>query len=404
MMSETWDRDNFPRLLYWADLPVSATRAGPMLMHRLLKAWPAEKLMVVTPGAKTTCDLPGVRTVEPPPASLRNLFRSRLASAWTTLLGTKTLTETLISRGAGPKWLAGQLDDFAPQAVLTAGVSAAWIGADGLARRLGVSLHVIIHDDHHYADFWCRPLKPFGEKLFGRTYRRAASRLCVSRPMEREYERRFGVAGDVLLPSRDAQAVVFDKPRSIASGVAKPAKIFYAGSITRQGFREVDAIAGVLKKHGHRLILYSGTKPSDGFTPQHMERREPVPAMELVKRLHEEADLLLLYTDFTSAMREVVKTLFPSKLVDYTAAAVPIVVAAPDYACIVDYLRSRPTAAELVTDKNPEVVASAIEHLLAQPEKRKMLAEGAVEVGMEDFDHAKVFGKFCQAVGRGVGR
>lgn len=401
MMSETWDRDNFPRLLYWADLPVSATRAGPMLMHRLLKAWPAEKLMVVTPGAKTTCDLPGVRTVEPPPASLRNLFRSRLASAWTTLLGTKTLTETLISRGAGPKWLAGQLDDFAPQAVLTAGVSAAWIGADGLARRLGVPLHVIIHDDHHYADFWCRPLKPFGEKLFGRTYRRAASRLCVSRPMEREYERRFGVAGDVLLPSRDAQAVVFDKPRSIASGVAKPAKIFYAGSITRQGFREVDAIAGVLKKHGHRLILYSGTKPSDGFTPQHMERREPVPAMELVKRLHEEADLLLLYTDFTSAMREVVKTLFPSKLVDYTAAAVPIVVAAPDYACIVDYLRSRPTAAELVTDKNPEVVASAIEHLLAQPEKRKMLAEGAVEVGMEDFDHAKVFGKFCQAVGRG---
>lgn len=390
----------FPRLLYWADVPVNATRAGAMLMHRLLKAWPADKLMVVTPGANTTCDLAGVRTAQPPPAPLRRLFGSRFASLWTTAVGSKILFETMVSRGAPPKWLAGQVENFAPQAVLTVGVSAAWIRADGLARHLGVPLHLIIHDDHHYAEFWCRPLKPFGEKLFGRTYRRAASRFCVSRPMEREYERRFGVPGDVLLPSRDAQAVVFSKPREAPSTPVHSAKIFYAGSITRQGFREVDAIAGVLKKHGHRLILYSGTKPPEGFTPQHIQRRDPVPAVELVQRLHEQADLLLLYTDFSSAMREIVKTLFPSKLVDYTAAAAPIVLAAPDYACIVDYLRSRPTAAELVTDNNPEVVASAIEQLLADPERRDLLANGAVEAGMKDFDHAKVFGQFCEAIGQ----
>ncbi|MFM6173234.1 MAG: glycosyltransferase [Sphaerospermopsis kisseleviana] len=389
---------HYPRLLYWADLPVSATRAGPMLMHRLLKAWPADKLMVVTPGAKTTCDLPGVKKVQPPPARLRRLFNSRFAGPWTTVVGARMILGAAALRGAPPRWLAADLEKFSPQAVLTVGVSATWVSADALARRLGIPLHLIIHDDHHYADFWCRPLKPFGEKLFGQTYRRAASRLCVSRPMEREYERRFGVAGDVLLPSRDAQAVVFDKPRAIASGVAKPAKIFYAGSITRQGFREVDAIAGALRKKGHRLILYSGTKPSDGFTPQHMERREPVPAAELVQRLHEEADLLLLYTDFSSAMRGIVKTLFPSKLVDYTAAAVPIMVVAPDYACIVDYLQGRPKTADLVTDNNPEFVASAIEQLLAQPEKRKMLAEGAVEVGWQDFEHAKVFGQFARAM------
>ena len=394
------DHSEFPRLLYWADLSVSATRAGPMLMHRLLKAWPADKLMVVTPGAKTTCDLPGVHMAEPPPAPLRRLFGSRFASLWTTVLGSNILLGTKLSRGAPPKWLADQVKEFAPQAVLTAGVSAAWIGADGLARHLGVPLHLIIHDDHHYADFWCRPLKPFGEKLFGRTYRRAASRFCVSQPMEREYERRFGVPGEVLLPSRDPQAVVFSKPREQASTPIQSAKIFYAGSITRQGFREVDAIAGVLKENGHQLILYSGTKPPEGFTPQHIERRDPVPAAQLVERLHEEADLLLLYTDFSSSMREIVKTLFPSKMVDYTAAAVPIVVVAPGYACIVDYLRSRPMAAELVTDNNPEVVASAIERLLAQSEKRKMLAEGAMEAGLQDFDHAKVFGQFCDALRR----
>jgi hypothetical protein len=41
----------WPRLLYWSDLPVSPTHAGAMLMHRLLKGWPAERLMVVTSGA-----------------------------------------------------------------------------------------------------------------------------------------------------------------------------------------------------------------------------------------------------------------------------------------------------------------------------------------------------------------
>lgn len=390
----------FPRLLYWADVPVSATRAGAMLMHRLLKAWPADKLMVVTPQANTTCDLPGVRTVQPPPAPLKRLFGTRFASLWTTALGTKMLVETKLGRGAAPKWLAAHVRDFAPEAVLTAGVSAAWISADGLARRLGIPLHVIIHDDHHYTNFWCRPLKPFGEKLFGRTYRRAASCFCISRLMEREYERRFGVPGDVLLPSRDAQAVVFDKPRASLEDPIRSAKIFYAGSITRQGFREVDAIAGVLKTKGHRLIFYSGTRPPEGFTLQHLEQRTPVPATELVKRLHEEADLLLLYTDFSASMREVVRTLFPSKLVDYTAAAVPIVVVAPEYASVVDYLRSRPTAAELVMDNNPEAVACAIQQLLAESEKRKMLAEGAVVAGMEDFDHAKVFGQFAGAMGR----
>ena len=369
-------------------------------MHRLLKAWPADKLTVVTPQANTTCDLPGVRTVQPPPAQLKRLFGTRFASLWTTALGMKILVETKLRRGAPPQWLARQVRDFAPEAVLTVGVSASWIRADGLSRHLGIPLHVIIHDDHHYADFWCGTLKSFGEKLFGQTYRSATSRLCVSRPMEREYERRFGVQGEVLLPSRDAQAVVFTKPSQTAAEPKRAAKIFYAGSITRQGFREVDAIAGVLKENGHQLILYSGTKPPEGFTPQHIERCDPVPAAQLVERLHEEADLLLLYTDFSSSMREIVKTLFPSKMVDYTAAAVPIVVVAPGYACIVDYLRSRPMAAELVTDNSPEVVASAIERLLADPERRKLLAQGAVDAGLQDFDHAKVFGQFCDALGR----
>lgn len=374
-------------------------------MHRLLKAWPADRLMVVTPQANTTCDLAGVRTAEPPPAPLKRLFGTRFASLWTTALGTKILVETKLRRGAPPQWLAGPVRDFAPEAVLTVGVSAAWIGADGLSRHLGIPSHVIIHDDHHYAEFWCGPLKPFGEKLFGKTYRRATSRLCISWPMEREYERRFGVPGGVLLPSRSAKGVVFSKPRASLQDPIRSGKIFYAGAVSSQSFREMDAIAGILKGKGHQLIIYSGIKPPPGFTPQYLERRPPVSAAELVEieRLHEEADMLLLYSDFSSSAREVVKTLFPSKLVDYTAAAVPIVVVAPEDTCITDYVRSRPTVAELVIGNDPAKVASAIEQLLAQPDRRKLLAEGAVAVGMEDFDHAKVFAQFCEGLGRRSG-
>lgn len=392
--------NRLPKLLYWADLPVSPSGAGAILMHRLLEAWPAEKLMVVTPDAVESCKLPDVRKVQPPPDRWRRLYTSRIALPYMTARTLELLVKLRLSRGRPPHWLRDELRQFAPQAILTAGVAGAWIRADALARRLGVPLHLIIHDDHHYAFFWIKSLRNFGERLFGRTYRRACSRLCVSEPMREEYRRRFGADGEVLLPSRGRDSVWFGEPRADVAQKKAGLTVVYAGSLYGRGFEVLEQVGAELARHGHRLVIYTPSKPSPSLAVSHLELRAPLPSQELVRRMHEEADILLLWTDFSPDNRGVVRTLFPSKMVDYTAAAVPILVVAPEDACIVQFLSCRSEAAELLTTDQPEAVCRAVEDLALKPDLRMTWARGAVATGHADFSYERAWNIFTRALSR----
>lgn len=389
-----------PRLLYWADLPVSPSGAGAILMHRLLEAWPAEKLMVVTPNAFESCTLPGVRKAQPPTDRWRRLYTSRIALPYMTARTLELLVKLRLSGGRPPHWLRDEVRQFAPQAILTAGVAGAWIRADALAQWLGVPLHVIIHDDHHYAFFWIKSLRNFGEQLFGKTYRRACSRLCVSEPMREEYRRRFGAEGEVLLPSRGRDSLWFGEPRADVAHKKTGLNVVYAGSLYGRGFEVLEQVGAELARHGHRLVVYTPSQPPPSLALSHLDLRAPLPSQELVQRMHDEADILLLWTDFSPANREVVRTLFPSKMVDYTAAAVPIVVVAPQDACIVQFLSSSPEAAELLTTDQPEAVSRAVEDLALEPDRRMALARGAVTAGHEDFSYERAWNIFTRSLAR----
>lgn len=353
--------------------------------------------MVVTPDAVKGCPLPGVRKSEPP--------RSKFARLWHTRLGKHAMSLDTLQQIAGmkgrgggaPRWLRKSIGEFQPEAVLTVGIAGAWIHAAGLARHLEIPLHMIVHDDGHYAYFWLPVLQPYGELLFGRAYRQSVSRLCISAPMEREYERRFGVKGEVLLPSRGRDSVFFREPPPRVAVPLEKAKIFYAGSIYGKGFEVLDEIAVALRIKGHRLVVYSPSTPTT-LRPQALEIREPLPSGELVRKLHEEADLLLLLTSFAPENRNGVATLFPSKIVDYTAAAVPVLVAAPEYACVVDYLRRHPQAGHLVTSDRGADVLAAVEELAADAGKRQALATGAVAAGLEDFSYENAWEQFSGAM------
>jgi glycosyltransferase involved in cell wall biosynthesis len=390
---------NLPRLLYWADLPVSPSSAGAIAMYRLLEGWPEEKLMIVTPGAVDGCPLPGVMKSQPPTAPFEFLFHSRLAREWMTFLTLQGMAKRWLAGGRAPRWMSSTVAKFAPEAILTVGIAGAWMGADALARRLEIPLHVIVHDDHHYAFFWVNALKPWGERLFGATYRRAVSRLCVSEPMEREYQKRYGVAGDVLLPARSRNSVFFREPRRGLLERLSTANVFYAGSVYGENFIKMDQIGAALAARGHILRVYTLSPPPPNFRPQYMELRPPQPSVsELVKQLHEEADVLLMLSDFSH--RDSLRTLFPSKMVDYTAAAVPILVVAPEDACIAYYLKRRPLAGQLLSDDSPEAIADAVDALAMEPQTRQRLAQGAATAGGKDFSYERAFEIFRSALSR----
>jgi len=392
--------DSLPRLLYWADLPVTPTMAGASLIHRLLEAWPAEKLMVVTPDAVKGCRLPGVRKCEPPPSKLARFWNTRF-SLHAMSFGTLLQMAAMRSRGgAPPHWLRKSVDEFRPEAVLTVGIAGAWIHAAGLARNLRIPLHMMVHDDHHYAYFWLPQLKDFGERIFGEAYRQSVSRLCVSEPMREEYTRRFGAGGEVLLPSRGRDSVTFEQPRAGLAEKSTGLNMVYAGSLSRRGFQVLESFAIELARRGHKLFVYTPSEQPPSVKVSALLVRKPLKSAELVQRLHEEADLLLLWTDFDPDIREVVRTLFPSKMTDYTAAAVPILVVAPRDACIVRYLERRPQAASLSMSEEPEDLAAAVEELALNHGRKRSLAAAAAQAGREDFSWESAWKTFSQALAR----
>lgn len=357
--------------------------------------------MVVTPDAIESCKLPGVRKLQPPADRWRRLYSSRIGLTYMTARVLKLLAKLRLSRGRAPVWLENEVENFSPQAILTAGVAGAWIQADALSRRLRIPLHIIIHDDHHYAFFWIPLLRKFGEQIFGRTFRRALSRLCISEPMVAEYKKRFGVDGEVLLPSRGRDSLCFEAPRPSIDDKTSGLTVTYAGSLNGRGFERLEAFANEIVRHGHQLVVYTPSKPPSGIKLSSMQLRAPVSSRALVRQMHDESDLLLLWTDFAPENEEVIRTLFPSKMVDYTAACVPILVVAPKYACINDYLFSRPDAAELLNSQQPIEVAMSIDRLASRPAKRLALAKGAAKAGLRDFAYEKAWSTFATALRRG---
>jgi hypothetical protein len=79
---------------------------------------------------------------------------------------------------------------------------------------------------------------------------------------------------------------------------------------------------------------------------------------------------------------------FPSKLADYTAAGVPILIHAPSCSSAVRWAEMHRPVAAVVDVDDPAVLGEAIDALRADPARRRQLAERARQVGDACFDFA----------------
>jgi len=212
--------------------------------------------------------------------------------------------------------------------------------------------------------------------------------------MAQLYQQRFGVDGTVMLPLRSRQSLFFKEPKKKEVESEQSKKIIYAGSIYGKGFEELDKLAQALSRHDIKLIAYT---PSNFNASQveYLEVRNALPSDELIQVLHKEANALLLWTAFAEEARENVRTLFPSKMVDYTATGVPIVVVAPEDSCISRYLKDNRDAGYLITDSCPQKNAEQITKLLKDASELERLGKGAIAAGFKDFSFEKNFQKFC---------
>lgn len=371
-----------PRLLYVGDVPVEASYHGSALLYRLLERYPADRLMIVEgnvfrPG--TTRRLPHVRhrTID---IANRRLLNSRLHNWYSrVLLWRSSAIAARIDRS---------LEGFAPEAVLTVAHGYLWHAAARFAECHRLPLHLIVHDD--WPRLVAESARAHVEREFALVYRQAASRLCVSPFMAEEYERRYGVKGTVLLPSRAHGAAAVDCVPAAGDGARSGPVFAFAGTINSPGYvLLLRALAEALGPFQGRLRIYGPLTREQataaGLTADNISLEGLVSSAELLARLRCEADVLFVPMSFAAADRWNMRMSFPSKLTDYTAVGLPLLICGPAECSAARWAAANPGVAEVVTSDDPAVLRPAIDRLCRDAGYRARLASAAQRIGSRDF-------------------
>ncbi|HUQ86228.1 MAG TPA: glycosyltransferase [Vicinamibacterales bacterium] len=373
-----------PRLLYLADVQVESSQHGSALIFRALETYPPDRLRIVETAATSLPErrLPGVRYASLP-IGRRRWLNTRLHgiySAWLTWRAAQRADRVVSA-----------LSGFEVEAVATVGHGFGWITAAEVAQRLGVPLHLIVHDDWPRSSAIVEPCRPFLERTFGRVYRGAASRLCVSPFMAEEYERRYGAAGSLMYPSRSKECPVFaaKAPRFIGD---EDMVIGYGGNSSPLLVESLRQLAATLPGTRTRLALFGGF---DEDAKRRLLAESPaitfhgfVPFDEMIRRLREIADVLFVPMTFGAEQMDNMKISFPSKLTDYTATGLPLLIHAPAYSSAVRWARGEDGVAEIVDETGEAPLRAAIARLREDADRRARLAANAVTAGHRYFGSA----------------
>jgi len=128
-------------------------------------------------------------------------------------------------------------------------------------------------------------------------------------------------------------------------------------------------------------------------------------AAKLAIQLRAEADVLLVPMSFHVEDKANMQAGFPSKLADYTALGLPLLVYGPPYCSAVRWAKATPGVAEVVESvRESELLTSALRRLAASPDLRHNLGKQALALGERCFSHSAAMRTFYQAIGRSPNR
>jgi hypothetical protein len=389
---------NLPRLLYIGDVPVESTVAGSALIYRLLQQYPVEKLRIIEGNAigaaqsKTRLNKVKYEVLN---FAIKRLLHSRFTPIYNSYL--------LLTAKQRISQLIETAKNFQPEAILTVTHGFSWLTAAQLAKQLAIPLHLIIHDDI----LAITPVPSWYRAKFDRqlknVYIQANSRLCVSPYMMEAYTQRYGVTGSILYPSRALDIDRFDVVRQNDNSSDKPLIFAYAGSVNTPGQADtLISLASVLKKFQSKLIIYSSLTVESasriGLDRNNIEIRPVIPYKNLINTLRQEANVLFAPMDFDEHYKTHMQLCFPSKLADYTATGLPILIWGPPYASAVRWARENPGTVELVDTPNIQELEIAVKKLIGSSEYLEKLASKTLDVGEKYFAHNNVVGEFYRAI------
>jgi glycosyltransferase involved in cell wall biosynthesis len=390
-MLKVTDPTQMPNLLYLADVPVEASYHGSALIYRLLQSYPPERLLILEAApwrSRKDRRLNDV-TYRPFPLGWGRLLNSRLArwyGSW-------------VLRRAPNRWrrVVDAAGNFRPTAVLTVTHGYSWLSASEYALHLNLPLHLILHDDWLTSVVALKTSRSVSARMFARYYRYATTRSCVSPGMAERYQADYGAQGEVLYPIRAHDAPVATGP--VMSARSDSFVVGYAGTINGEGYvRLLKSMAAALRKINGTLLIYGPTTKERanelGLDSDNIILRGLVPSQELIARLREEADILFVPMSFRHEDRINMELSFPSKLTDYTAVGLPLLINGPLYCSAIRWARQEPGVAEIVASEKDSELAEALVRIIEDPAHRQRLSQKAIEIGDKYFSHRRAVTTF----------
>lgn len=381
---------NLPKLLYIGDVPVESTVAGSALIYRLLQKYPVSQLCIVE--GNTTISQLETR-LDHVNYEVLNIGHKRLINSRFNSLYSSYLFLTARQRASQ---LTAIIKNFQPEAILTVAHGFSWLTAAELAKRYQLPLHLIVHDDLPSYIPVISQLKARVNQEFANVYRQAKSRFCVSPYMVECYQERYGVAGSVLYPCRAADFQEFDSPPQKEQSQDSSLTFAYAGSInSKQQAETLFSLASVLQNIKGKLIVYSALDrdfiEATKLDLPNIEIRSLIPYQKLIHTLRNEADILFAPMNFGLQQKSNMQLCFPSKLTDYTAMGLPILILGPEYCSAVKWAKENPGVAEVVIDNQSiEALKLAVFKLMTSPNYRYQLAKKALLEGYKYFSYQHV--------------
>jgi glycosyltransferase involved in cell wall biosynthesis len=219
--------------------------------------------------------------------------------------------------------------------------------------------------------------------------------------MCRGYLERYGKPAEIIYPTRAPDCPEFETPPEHLAHNGKPLTIAFAGTINSNGYiHALRVLQHALKAVGGRLLLF-GPMPPDvagqvGLDHPNTQVCGLLSATDLLTRLRTEADALFVPMSFDASDRDNMEMAFPSKLADYTATGVPLLIYGPRYCSAVAWARENEGVAEVVESESD--LTNAVERLANDSLTRVALGQRALEVGRQYFRHERVQEVFRQAL------
>lgn len=330
-----------PRVLLMTDYPPDEPHGGGHLMRRLVGCLPNESVAWFSSrplrGGKMPPGLEGIPfahadyTWRRPNRFGLAAWRERFNLQWASQLQARAAAAWGRRHGVKGVWAVMQ-----DQCILS---------GPAAARRLGVPLHVSVHDDPRYLLLgrlgvggykWLR-----GE--FYRIFAKAAGRDVISEAMRRRYLSRTG--SDALIITDGIEGIPGLRGEPVAPLRKSGLEILHSGIVYDDGLL-LDFITalGELADEGKfppfRFILCGGDdyKPRWKEWPSRAEWAGWLEPEVLSKRLRG-ADLLYLQHPFDEERRIFSETSFPTKLLGYLAARRPILLHVPAWSSVAELAR-----------------------------------------------------------------